>query len=131
MIQRILETILYCRALDEAERFYAGTLGLRRVSDARPRGLTFRVSPDAVLILFNPDLTPLPHPDVPAHGAPGHGHVGFGVEAGSLERWRRRLEDAGCPIEREVRWPTGARSLYVRDPERHSVELIDGDPWPA
>ena len=55
MITRILETILYCRDLDGARRFYADILGLRPVSDMRPRSLGFRVSADHVLLLFNPD----------------------------------------------------------------------------
>lgn len=131
MITRILETILYCRDLDGARRFYAEALGLRPISDMRPRSLGFRVSSDHVLLVFNPEETPKPNPDVPSHGAAGHGHVGLGVAPGSLESWRTRLEAAGVPIEKETTWRTGARSIYFRDQDRNSVELIEGDPWPA
>jgi len=131
MITRILETILYCRDLDGARRFYADMLGLRPISDMRPRSLGFRVSADHVLLIFNPDETPKPNPDVPSHGAVGFGHVGFGVAPGSLDSWRSRLASAGVAIEKETTWRTGARSIYFRDQDHNSVELIDGDPWPA
>ncbi len=130
MIDRILETILYCRDMDGARRFYTETLGLRQVSDNRPRGMGFRISPNAVLLIFNPDLTPLPNPMVPSHGAIGPGHIGLGVAPNTLDEWRVRLADAGVPIEQEASWPNGARSIYFRDQDGNSVELIEGDLWP-
>ena len=44
-----------------------------------------------------------------------------------MERWRTLLQEAGVPIEAEVRWPGGGRSLYVRDPAGNSIELATGD----
>jgi catechol 2,3-dioxygenase-like lactoylglutathione lyase family enzyme len=67
---------------------------------------------------------------VPSHGATGAGHVAFAVATGELDRWRERLEGVGVAVERDVAWPGGARSLYVRDPAGNSVELTADEIWP-
>jgi catechol 2,3-dioxygenase-like lactoylglutathione lyase family enzyme len=46
-----------------------------------------------------------------------------------VEPWRARLEAAGVPIESRVTWPRGGESLYVRDPDGHSVELLTRGLW--
>jgi predicted O-methyltransferase YrrM len=46
-----------------------------------------------------------------------------------LDEWRGRLSQRGIVIEREVEWPLGGRSLYVRDPAGNSVELVYGRVW--
>jgi len=38
-------------------------------------------------------------------------------------------ETNGVPIESEVRWPRGGRSLYVRDPAGNSVEIASPALW--
>ena len=49
----------------------------------------------------------------------------------ALEAWADELRRAGVAVERQVSWPAGGRSLYVRDPAGNSVELIEGEAWPA
>ncbi len=129
-VTHVHETVLYGRDLDAMRRFYREIVGLLQVSDARPRGMAFRVDDRAVLLVFDPSLTREAHRDVPSHGAEGAGHVAFGVEAGSLGNWRDKLVAAGLEIEREMAWETGARSVYVRDPGGNSVEFVEGDAWP-
>jgi catechol-2,3-dioxygenase len=126
----VSETVLYALDLHEVRPFYAGVLGLRDISRNLPRGLAFRVDDRSVLLVFDPRLTCLPHDLVPSHGADGPGHIALRVEAGTLARWRTTLEEAGYPIERSVEWPSGARSIYVRDPAGNSVELVEGEIWP-
>jgi len=130
-VTHILETCIYGSDLRALERFYARTMGFRKVSDAFPRGLVFRVSPDNLLLAFDPELTRQPHATVPSHGAAGAGHVAFAIDLSHLEPWRARLTEQGVAIEREVTWETGARSLYFRDPAGNSVELMAGKLWPA
>lgn len=127
----IHETCLYAGDLAAMERFYAGVLGLRTVSDNAPRGITFRVNPHAVLLIFNPTLTQQPHPLVPAHGATGPGHCAFSIEPRDLDAWRAHLAACGVSIEREATWATGAVSIYFRDPAGNSIELIGGTLWPV
>ena len=31
--------------------------------------------------------------------------------------------------EREITWPLGGRSVYVRDPSGNSVEFVEGEIW--
>jgi catechol 2,3-dioxygenase-like lactoylglutathione lyase family enzyme len=124
------ETVLYAEDLDAARAFYADIVGLRFLSLDSHRGIGFRVDDHSVLLVFNPNETAKPHDLVPSHGAHGQGHVCFGVGPGELGAWRTRLIGAGYPIEREVEWPTGARSFYVRDPAGNSVEFAEGEIWP-
>lgn len=128
----ILETVLYADDLDEAERFYAGVLGLPRVGQGSALMRTFRVGPRQVLLVFDPSQSEPAGRDVPSHGARGPGHVALLVGEGDLPAWRARLTSHGVPIEEEIEWdwgPTPHRSIYVRDPAGNSVELITGDIW--
>jgi len=140
-ILQTYETTLYAEDLRAMERFYTDVLGLRKVSDSAPRGMAFRacplrrpalsrVSPQSVLLIFNPSLTRQPHPDVPSHGAIGPGHCAFSIAPDDLDAWRSHLAAHNVAIERETTWPTGAKSLYVRDPAGNSIELIAGNLWP-
>ncbi|GMU34008.1 MAG: hypothetical protein HS101_18600 [Planctomycetia bacterium] len=47
-----------------------------------------------------------------------------------LDAWRTHLAAHAVPIERETTWPTGAKSLYFRDPAANSIELLAGNLWP-
>jgi catechol 2,3-dioxygenase-like lactoylglutathione lyase family enzyme len=84
-----------------------------------------------MLLLFDPTLAGRPERAVPFHGATGPGHVAFRVPEGELDRWRDTLAVRGVPIDREVEWNRGGRSLYVRDPAGNSVELTEDELWPA
>jgi catechol 2,3-dioxygenase-like lactoylglutathione lyase family enzyme len=56
-------------------------------------------------------------------------HLAFAVAADALDAWRRHLEGSGVPVESTVGWPRGGTSLYVRDPDGHSVELVTPGLW--
>lgn len=66
---------------------------------------------------------------IPLHGSRGAGHVAFAVHEADLIAWKERFDAAGIPIESEVQWPSGGRSLYVRDPAGNSVELATPNLW--
>jgi catechol 2,3-dioxygenase-like lactoylglutathione lyase family enzyme len=128
----VLESCLYATDLDEAERFYGNVVGLARHSRAGDRHVFFRLARQMVLI-FNPKETEKPPgPDqlpVPPHGARGPGHLCFTVPAAALEAWAAHLAAAGFPVEAEITWPNGARSIYVRDPAGNSVEFAEPGLW--
>ena len=126
-ITRVYETILYAPELEAVEAFYAGVLGLEPLPRNGDRGAVFRVNDESVLIVFDAAKTRSPHEQVPSHGATGEGHVALSVP--DLDEWRGRLSQRGIVIEREVEWPLGGRSLYVRDPAGNSVELVYGRVW--
>jgi catechol 2,3-dioxygenase-like lactoylglutathione lyase family enzyme len=133
-IRRVLETALYCDDLAATSRFYREVLGLPvHFSDARLVALdAFGAT---VLLLFargaSREGMHLPEGTIPGHDGAGPSHVAFAVEADELNAWESRLAEAGVAIESRVRWDRGGRSLYFRDPEGHSVELVTPGVWPT
>jgi len=122
----ILETALYAGDLRAAERFYAGVLGLEIESAGSGRHVFFRCG-DGMLLVFDPAATSQSTGAVPRHGATGPGHVAFSVD--DLEAWPDRFRAAGVPVEADVAWAGGGRSIYVRDPAGNSVELTTPGIW--
>ena len=132
MIEAVLETALYADDLDKAEAFYGGVLALELIGRSGNRHIFYRCGA-GVLLVFNPNETEIlatdaPFP-VPAHGARGPGHVCFTVTSDDLNAMARRLQAAGVEIESEVTWPSGARSLYFRDPAGNSLEIAPRSLW--
>lgn len=132
-IAGVLESCLYAKDLDDAERFYAEVLGLEVFSRAEGRHVFFRCGA-GVFLLFNPEHTSTNETSVggapiPLHGAKGAGHLAFSVPEEELPAWRERLESAGVEIESDVAWPGGGRSIYVRDPAGNSIELATPKIW--
>jgi len=126
----ILETALYVDDLDAAHAFYAGILGLEEVLHV-PGRHRFYGCGQGMLLLFLAEATlvasgPLP---VPTHGASGEGHMCFRVPSQDLNAWRGHLEESGLDIEADFKWPSGARSLYVRDPAGNSIEFSEPKLW--
>ena len=132
MIEGILETALYAQDLDKAEAFYDDVLGLEKIRRGGNRHIFYRCGP-GVLLIFNPAETSEPIKDdpfpVPPHGATGAGHVCFFVTHDDLDAMARRLQDVGVPIESELTWPNGARSIYFRDPAGNSLECASRTLW--
>jgi len=129
----VLETALYCKDLETAERFYVEVLGLEPLAREAGRHVFFRCG-HGMLLLFNPSVTENADTadagePVPVHGARGPGHMAFRAGRTELDRWKRHLEAHGVAIERETDWPNGARSIYFRDPAGNSLEFATPDLW--
>lgn len=125
---RIFETVLYAGDLAAAERFYGGVLGLEVLSRRLDLVRAFRCE-RGVLLVFDPKLSAAPGREVPSHGTSGAGHVAFAATEEELEEWKRRLAAAKVPIEQEVVWEQGGRSIYFRDPAGNSIELAPRTLW--
>lgn len=133
LIDGTLESALYAGDLEAAEDFYGRALGLPVIGKIPGRHVFFRVGA-SVLLVFDPAATLRPpRPEsrlpVPPHGATGPGHYCFAVSRERLDPLRDALGRAGVEIERQVVWPNGARSLYVRDPAGNSVEFAEPGLW--
>ncbi|WP_323775878.1 VOC family protein [Leisingera sp.] len=128
----ILEAALYVDDLDPAEDFYGRILGLERIQRIGDRHVFFRCG-TSVLLIFNAAETEKlpgnPRLPVPPHGARGPGHVCFAQPREELLQMRARLMSAGVEIEAEFDWPSGAHSIYFRDPAGNSVEIAEPHLW--
>lgn len=129
----VLETVLYAEDLESAQWFYGTVLDLPLISRHPTRQVFFRHG-TGVLLIFAPRISASPGTSkmpVPPHGAHGPGHVAFACEdAHTLDQWRTRLVTHKIAIERDLTWPNGARSVYVRDPAQNSVEFAERSLWP-
>lgn len=128
-ISGTLETVLYAADVRAAAAFYTDILGFTVASDMDTLSVALRVSPNQVLLIFNPKESSVPGRVVPSHGATGPGHAAFLIHPADYDDWLARLQGAGVDIEQEQTWRDGHRSIYVRDPAGNSVELITADIW--
>lgn len=129
---RVVETALYVDDLARARRFYVEILGGEILLDSA-RLLALSIGGQSVLLLFQRGATtePLPTPGgvVPPHGGTGIQHIAFAVSPDALHLWLERFEQHTITIESRVRWQRGGESVYVRDPDGHSIELITPGLW--
>lgn len=124
-ILRIAEAVLYVSDLERAKQFYQNVLELpltAQFADA----CFLQTGQRSTLILFDREALKTRQSVIPAHGADGRGHVAIAVPPDELDAWRRQLTNRGVEIEHEQTWPLGTRSIYFRDPDQNSIELIDG-----
>lgn len=132
-LERIIETALYVDNMARARAFYVDILGCDVLLDSQ-RLLALSVGGASVLLLFQRGATaePLSMPGgiVPPHGGTGIQHIAFAVrDEAHLQRWVSRLAESGVAIESRVRWQRGGQSVYIRDPDGHSIELITPGLW--
>lgn len=131
-LNRVVETALYVSDLARSRAFYCDILGASVLLES-PRLLAVGIGGTSVLLLFKRGATgePLETPGgvVPAHGATGVQHFAVAIDEDSLEDWRIHLSRNDVRVESEVRWERGGTSLYFRDPDDHSVELITPGLW--
>jgi catechol 2,3-dioxygenase-like lactoylglutathione lyase family enzyme len=127
-IKAVVETAIYVHDLDKAESFYRDVLGLRVIAKEPGRSVFFQVGEANVLLAFVAETT-LQEGQLPPHGATGPGHFALGIEAEAFDEWRKLMQGHGVTIEKEVDWPRGGKSLYIRDPAGNLVELVTPGVW--
>lgn len=126
-VEGIYETVLYVDDVAQATAFYRDVVGLRPIEAPDDHSAAFRMDDRGLLLLFVAARSGAAGRFVPSHGAIGPGHVAFRVEG--LDAIANRLRSQGLEIEREITWPLGGRSVYVRDPAGNSVEFVEGEIW--
>jgi len=130
----VIETALYVDDMARARAFYETVLGLVPMfEDARLTG--YPVGGRSALLVFlrgsTRETVVLLGGTIPPHDGAGPVHIALGVEAAVLPAWEAHLAAQGIPIEGRTEWPRGSRSLYVRDPDGHLVELVSPGLWPV
>jgi glyoxylase I family protein len=80
---------------------------------------------DDVCLTRAPASVKTPLTETPGCSAPNAGWhlVALTINSDDREAWRKRLSDAGCPVERETDY-----TMYARDPERNFIALSH---WPG
>jgi catechol 2,3-dioxygenase-like lactoylglutathione lyase family enzyme len=121
----VAEAVLYVSDLDRARQFYTDVLGLPVTSQFED-ACFLQTGSDSTLILFDREKLATRVSVIPAHGAQGRGHVCLAIPPEQMDRWRERLIAHGVAIEHERDWSLGTHSIYFRDPDDNSLELIDG-----
>jgi len=132
-IHGVLETCLYADELEATAAFFERVLDAKVFMEEPGRHVFMRIGASLVF-LFRPAASRQTehggHPvTVPPHGADGAGHLALSIPDSELEPWRARLAAEAVPIEEEIEWPNGARSLYFRDPAGNSLELATRSLW--
>jgi len=124
-----METCLYVADLEAAEVFYSEVLGLEKISSVKGRHVFLKCE-STVLLLFNPEMTSQPtESQVPLHGAHGPCHIAFETTDDALSSWRQHLQQHRIEIETEIDWPQGGHSIYFRDPDGNSLEVVTPRTW--
>jgi catechol 2,3-dioxygenase-like lactoylglutathione lyase family enzyme len=126
--QGILETCVYAEDLNAAEAFYRDVLGLEFYAREPGRHVFFRCG-RTMFLVFNPFATERADAHFPLHGAHGPGHAAFEVRDDEIESWKARLKNHAVPIETELEWPSGGRSIYFCDPAGNVLELATRRTW--
>lgn len=131
-IRRVVETALYVDDMARAVAFYRDVLGLEPLSTGE-RLSAFDAGGATVLLLFLRGATReglrWPGGFIPPHDGAGPLHVAFAVAAEDLAGWESALAERGVAIESRIAWDRGGHSLYLRDPDGHSVELVTPGTW--
>ena len=126
-IAGVLETVLYAKDLDAAERFYGGALGLQLDSRSRacsassapgPRCCSCSIPRPPPAIARCRRMVPSAR-DTPASPCPRP----------SSTRGSSGSRPQGVAVEHEQTWPRGGRSFYVRDPAGNSIEFATPRIW--
>lgn len=132
-IARVLETALYVADLDRAVEFFRELIGLTPMVEAPGRLVAMDAGGATVLLLFQRGATTAglrsPNGWIPPHDGAGPVHMAFAIE--DADAWEAHLTARGVAIESRVTWARGGVSLYVRDPDGHSIELATAGTWPT
>ena len=126
-IRRILETALDCDDLETSAKFYRRLLAVEPMLTS-DRLVAIDAGEGTVLLLFQRGSTStpveLPGGVIPPHDSGGPGHLAFAIDADQLAAWETRCHDLAIAIESRVVWERGGTSLYFRDPDGRSIELV-------
>jgi catechol 2,3-dioxygenase-like lactoylglutathione lyase family enzyme len=131
-VDGILETAIHAVDPGRTAAFYRRLFEFDTLLES-DRLIALNVSGRNVLLIFKSGATSEPY-DTPGGTIPGHrgggtGHFAFSIASQDVQDWRLRLKSAGVAVESAVKWPSGAESLYFRDPDHHLVELMTPGFW--
>ena len=128
----ILETPVYVEDAERADRFYAGVLGLTRMS-AGPRIQAYSAGPAQTLLVCRRGATDddvvTEDGTVPGHRSVGPAHMAFRIPDDQFDTWLAYLRANDVAVYSTMRWPRGGRSVYFHDPDGNVLELATPGVW--
>lgn len=124
---QIKETCLYVYDLERTESFYHTKLGLPVISKEAGRHIFFRAG-TSVLLCFISEATQTSD-TLPPHYGVGNMHLGLEVPKESYHQIKGQVQSAGIAIEHVQQWDDKNESIYFRDPDGHSIEIVPAGLW--
>src|SRR5579872_5042499 len=110
---------IHVRDVEASSNFYRNVLRLQPMP--RPafdfQGAWFRLGSQQELHLIGDRLEP-----VRSHSRGNH----FALRVDDLDEWEKHLLEAKADFAPPKRRPDGARQIFIRDPDAHTVELFTG-----
>ena len=132
-VRRVLETAVYCDDLVRTVEFYKALLSIEPMRTGE-RVVAFDAGQGTVLLLFQRGASDMPSEGpgglVPGHVSSGPAHFALAIDTADVPLWIERLSALHIPVESRVDWPGGGHSIYFRDPDGRSVELVTPGTWP-
>ena len=126
-ITQIKETSLYIQDLDRTETFYHQKLSFPVISRKEGRHIFFKVG-SSVLLCFLADVTKTDD-KLPPHYGKGQIHLAFEVARKDYQGIKEQVQSQDITIEHEQHWYDDFYSFYFRDPDGHSLEIVQEDMW--
>lgn len=126
----ILESSLYVTDVARSVQFYEEIFGFQVIAEFGERGCAMRVGMRQVLLLFKKGASRVAsRTNLSPHDGNGELHIAFAIGMQELERWEEWLRESGIAIEEKRAWELGGFSIYLRDPDRHLLELATPGIW--
>lgn len=123
----IKETAVYVSDLQQSQEFYNGILGLPVITKVDGQHVFFRAG-NSILLCFIAEHS-RNKKEIPPHFGKGNLHFALECQESEYEAWKALVEKNGIEIEQEIVWKSGGKSFYFRDPDHHSVEIIEPGIW--
>lgn len=124
---RIKETALYVKNLDQTEAFYKEKLALKVISKVEGRHVFFRVG-SSVLLCFLAEKTKRDN-SLPSHYGEGKLHIAFEVPKERYPEIKEEIVSNGIEVEYVEEWGEQYQSFYFRDPDGHLLEVVPQGMW--
>ena len=133
-VNGVVETALHVENVAKSSEFYQSLFELEYMA-GNDRFCAFKAGPKQVLLLFQKGGSTNPIEVtgglIPPHDGAGHLHMAFAISEDRFDEWLLYLRNHEIPVESQVKWPLGGRSIYFRDPDGHLLELITPGCWSA
>ena len=126
-ITQIKETSLYVQNLERTELFYHQKLGLKLISLQEGRHIFFKAG-SSVLLCFLANVTKNDD-KLPPHYGKGQIHLAFEVAREDYQAAKEKIQSKDITIEHEQHWYDDFYSFYFRDPDGHSLEVVQENMW--